>query len=117
MAVKISALSLIKELCSSLHKVLGDSEETSAHANIILFVQEVSVIIHLYIFPCNMFKLLFMYLVFLTASVQLFHSVAPQVVECISTIKVGQVCDLFPLLVYYYIVHITCGILLSIAFK
>lgn len=59
--VKISALSLIKELCSSLHKVLGDSEETSAHANIISFVQE------------------------------LFYSVAPQVVECISTIKVGQV--------------------------
>ncbi|KAK9939418.1 hypothetical protein M0R45_016114 [Rubus argutus] len=59
--VKISALSMIKELCSSLHKVLGDSEETSAHANIISLVQE------------------------------LFHSVAPQVVECISTIKVGQV--------------------------
>ncbi|PRQ32931.1 putative proteasome component Ecm29 [Rosa chinensis] len=59
--VKISALSLIKELVSSYQKVLGDSKETYAHANIILLVRE------------------------------LFHSVAPQVVECISTIKVGQV--------------------------
>lgn len=59
--VKISALSSAKELCSRLQKVLDDSQESPANANIISLVQE------------------------------LFLSMPPQIVECISTVKVAQV--------------------------
>ncbi|BBH02426.1 ARM repeat superfamily protein [Prunus dulcis] len=59
--VKISALSSTKELCSRLQKVLDDSQESPANANIISLVQE------------------------------LFLSMPPQIVECISTVKVAQV--------------------------
>ncbi|XP_060667830.1 uncharacterized protein LOC107410333 isoform X2 [Ziziphus jujuba] len=59
--VKISAFSSIKELCSRLHDVLVDSEKKAAHAKLASVVQE------------------------------LFQSVSPKVVECISTVKISQV--------------------------
>ncbi|KAF5447658.1 hypothetical protein F2P56_033192 [Juglans regia] len=59
--VKISAFSSIKELCSRLNKALDDSQGTSLHANLTSLVQE------------------------------LFHSVSPEIVQCISTVKIAQV--------------------------
>lgn len=41
LAVKVSALSSTKELCSTLQKALDDSQEPSIHASIISSVQEV----------------------------------------------------------------------------
>ncbi|GAY50906.1 hypothetical protein CUMW_130190 [Citrus unshiu] len=59
--VKMSAFSSIKELCSRLQKTLDDSAGTSPHAGISSLIQE------------------------------LFHTVSPKVVECISTVKIAQV--------------------------
>ncbi|KAK7856729.1 proteasome adapter and scaffold protein ecm29 [Quercus suber] len=59
--VKTSAFSSIKELCSRLNKASVDFQGTSLHANITSLVQE------------------------------LFHSVSPEVVQCISTVKIAQV--------------------------
>ncbi|KAF3455353.1 hypothetical protein FNV43_RR05803 [Rhamnella rubrinervis] len=59
--VKISTVSSIKELCSRLHNVMDDSEETSPRAEVASLVQE------------------------------LFQSVSPKVVDCISTVKIAQV--------------------------
>ncbi|XVF04907.1 hypothetical protein REPUB_Repub05bG0125300 [Reevesia pubescens] len=59
--VKMSAFSSIKELCSRLRTILDDSNETSLYAGTTGFVQE------------------------------LFYSVSPKIVECISTIKISQV--------------------------
>ncbi|KAG5253924.1 proteasome adapter and scaffold protein [Salix suchowensis] len=60
--VKLSAFSLIKELCSRLQSILVEtSKGTSQHDSTTSFVQE------------------------------LFYSVSPKIVECISTIKIAQV--------------------------
>lgn len=59
--VKMSAFSSIKELCSRLQKTLDGSMGTSPHAGTNSLIQE------------------------------LFHSVSPKVVECISTVKIAQV--------------------------
>ncbi|KAJ9146595.1 hypothetical protein P3X46_028837 [Hevea brasiliensis] len=58
--VKMSAFSLIKELCSRL-SISNGSEEISLHGSITSLVQE------------------------------LFHSLTPKIVECISTVKIAQV--------------------------
>ncbi|KAM4096438.1 hypothetical protein ACJW30_08G104900 [Castanea mollissima] len=59
--VKTSVFSSIKELCSRLNQASVDFQGTSLHANITSLVQE------------------------------LFHSVSPEVVQCISTVKIAQV--------------------------
>ncbi|KAG6792966.1 hypothetical protein POTOM_002133 [Populus tomentosa] len=60
--VKLSAFSLIKELCSRLQSILVEaSKGASQHDSTTSFVQE------------------------------LFYSVSPKIVECISTIKIAQV--------------------------
>ncbi|XP_050283087.1 uncharacterized protein LOC126723567 [Quercus robur] len=59
--VKTSVFTSIKELCSRLNKASVDFHGTSLHANITSLVQE------------------------------LFHSVSPEVVQCISTVKIAQV--------------------------
>ncbi|OMP08278.1 Armadillo-like helical [Corchorus olitorius] len=59
--VKMSTFSSVKELCSRLRTSLDESQETSLYAGITTFVQEI------------------------------FRSVSPKVVECISTIKISQV--------------------------
>lgn len=59
--VKMSAFSSIKELCSRLHEIVDESEETSLDVGVTSLIYE------------------------------LFHSVSPKVVECISTVKIAQV--------------------------
>ncbi|KAL5580309.1 hypothetical protein UlMin_012751 [Ulmus minor] len=59
--VKISVFTTIKELCSKLHSALEDSKEASIHDKIASLVQK------------------------------LCQSVSPQVVECISIVKIAQV--------------------------
>ncbi|KAG2674643.1 hypothetical protein I3760_13G146600 [Carya illinoinensis] len=59
--VKISAFSSIKELCSRLNKVLDDSQGTSLHASLT------------------------------SLALELFHSVSPEIVQCLSTVKISQV--------------------------
>ncbi|OWM69124.1 hypothetical protein CDL15_Pgr025311 [Punica granatum] len=59
--VKTSAFLSIKELCSKLRASLHDSEENAQHATVASLI------------------------------IELFHSVSPKVVECISTIKIAQV--------------------------
>ncbi|XP_057955900.1 uncharacterized protein LOC131149465 [Malania oleifera] len=59
--VKMSIFSLIKELCSRLHDTANNSWESSVNASRISLVHE------------------------------LFHTVSPRVVECISTVKIAQV--------------------------
>ncbi|XP_062171204.1 uncharacterized protein LOC133876988 [Alnus glutinosa] len=59
--VKTTAFSSIKELCSRLNKALDDSQGTSIHANLTSLVQE------------------------------LFRMVSPEIVQCISTVKIAQV--------------------------
>ncbi|CAI8586672.1 unnamed protein product [Vicia faba] len=59
--VKTTAFLSIKELCSRLHNVIKDSHGSNEHASITSFVQE------------------------------MFHSISPKVLHCISTIKIAQV--------------------------
>ncbi|KAB2012864.1 hypothetical protein ES319_D09G119000v1 [Gossypium barbadense] len=59
--VKMSAFSSVKELCSRLQSNLNDFQGTSLHAHTTAFIHE------------------------------LFSSVSPKLVECISTIKISQV--------------------------
>ncbi|KAK9274184.1 hypothetical protein L1049_018998 [Liquidambar formosana] len=59
--VKLSVFSSIKELCSRLHNIVDDSQGTSPPTTVTSLVHE------------------------------LFHSVSPKVVECISTVKIAQV--------------------------
>ncbi|KAL6966673.1 hypothetical protein U1Q18_032459, partial [Sarracenia purpurea var. burkii] len=59
--VKMSVFLLIKQLCTRLHNIANDSQQSSLHAGVNLFVHE------------------------------LFHSVSPKVVECIYAIKIAQV--------------------------
>nr|KJB35642.1 hypothetical protein B456_006G122400 [Gossypium raimondii] len=62
--VKMSAFSSVKELCSRLQSNLNDFQGTSLHAHTTAFIHE------------------------------LFSSVSPKLVECISTIKISQVYSL-----------------------
>lgn len=84
----------IKELCSRLNKASVDFQGTSLHANITSLVQEVIRVV----FICQIFSMACLntkfYIFF-----QLFHSVSPEVVQCISTVKIAQVCHPFPYLV------------------
>ncbi|CAN1830461.1 Proteasome adapter and scaffold protein ECM29 [Linum perenne] len=59
--VKMAAFPLIKELCSRLDSILNDSRWQSQHESITSLVKE------------------------------LFHSISPKIVECIATVKIGQV--------------------------
>lgn len=59
--VKTTAFQSIKELCSRLHNVIKDSQGTNEHASVTSLVQE------------------------------MFHSISPKVLHCISTIKIAQV--------------------------
>ncbi|KAL5994756.1 hypothetical protein ACLOJK_024810 [Asimina triloba] len=62
--VKMSAFSLVKELCLKFQSVAGDPQHLSE-------VMDVTSLIH-----------------------KLFHSVAPKVVDCLSTVKIAQACFL-----------------------
>ncbi|RDY13157.1 hypothetical protein CR513_01957, partial [Mucuna pruriens] len=59
--VKTTAFLSIKELCSRLHNVVKDSQGSHEHAGVTSFVQEI------------------------------FHSLSPKILHCISTIKIAQV--------------------------
>ncbi|CAL5190433.1 unnamed protein product [Lathyrus oleraceus] len=59
--VKTTAFLSIKELCSRLHNVIKDSQGSNEHASVTSLVQE------------------------------MFHSISPKVLHCISTIKIAQV--------------------------
>ncbi|KAJ4979048.1 hypothetical protein NE237_009828 [Protea cynaroides] len=58
---KVSIFSTIKELCPKFHHIANDSENNTLHASSASFIHE------------------------------MFHSVSPKVVECISTVKIAQV--------------------------
>ncbi|KAL2510922.1 ARM repeat superfamily protein [Abeliophyllum distichum] len=59
--VKLSVFSSIKELCSRLHISIDDSQDSSLHSNISDLVHE------------------------------LFHTLSPELLNCLHTIKIGQV--------------------------
>jgi proteasome component ECM29 len=62
-AVKTTAFSSIKELCSRLNKALDDSQGTSLHANLTSLVQEVIRVHFIYhIYLCDSSEHQFMYL-------------------------------------------------------
>lgn len=83
----MSVFSTIKELCSRLR---SDTVEISQHVRIAALVHEVTIELPSSVFNINMLHLTSLQVL---SSLQLFLSISPKVVDCISTVKIGQVCQ------------------------